>query len=69
MITFVPYPIPVVVEGGKEGYLLYVESGGQFENDVWTVVHCDGGVVRHYTTEQVLIHSNATFVINKKNKK
>lgn len=65
MITFAPYPIPVVVEGNKEGYLLYVQSGGQYENDIWTVVHCEGGIVWHYTTEQVLIHHNATFFIKK----
>jgi len=50
MITFVPYPIPVIVEENKDGYLLYVESGQQFENDIWTIVLCDGGIVRHYNT-------------------
>jgi len=65
MITFVPYPIPVIVEENKDGYLLYVESGQQFENDIWTIVLCDGGIVRHYNTSQVKIFNNATFDINK----
>lgn len=66
-VTFVPYPIPVVVEDGKEAYLLYVESGGQSENDIWTCVHCDGGIVRHYLTSQVKVYQNQTFNITKTN--
>jgi hypothetical protein len=66
MVTFPPYPIPVLVENNKEGYLLYIESGGQHENDTWTIVHKDGGIVRHYLTSQVLIIKNATFDIVKK---
>lgn len=58
-------PIPVIVEEGKEGYAIYVTSGGQFENDIWCVVHCDGGIVRHYLTNQIKIHSNATLGIYK----
>lgn len=65
MITFVPYPIPVVVEENKDGYLLYVESGQQFENDIWTIVLCEGGIVRHYNTSQVKIYQNSTFGIIK----
>jgi hypothetical protein len=64
MITFCDKPIPVVVEG-KDAYILYVESGGQFENDVITCVHLDGGIIRHYASDQVLVHSNATFGIKK----
>lgn len=58
-------PIPVVVEG-QDGYAIYVTSGGQFENDVWCVVLCRGGLVRHYRSDQLLIHANATFNITKK---
>jgi hypothetical protein len=58
-------PVPVIVEGDKDGYAIYVTSGGQWENDIWCVVLCDGGVVRHYRSDQVLIHHNATFNINK----
>ena len=65
MISWCPSPIPVIVEDGKEAYVLYVESGSQWENDIWTCVHCDGGIVRHYTTEQVRIHQNLTFGIKK----
>lgn len=59
-------PIPVIVEGNKEAYAIYAESGGQFENDCWTVVHCDGGVIRHYTTDQIRVHHNETYTIKKK---
>lgn len=56
-------PIPVIVEGDKEGYAIYVTNGGQFENDIWCVVICDGGVVRHYRSDQIIIHKNATLGI------
>lgn len=59
-------PIPVVVEGTKDGYAIYVTNSGTFENDVWCVVLCDGGIVRHYTTDQIKIYANATFGITKK---
>jgi hypothetical protein len=58
-------PIPVVVEGNKDGYAIYVTNSGQFENDVWCIVLCDGGIVRHYRSDQILIHANQTFDINK----
>ena len=59
-------PIPVVVEGNKDGYAIYVSNSGMFENDVWCVVLCEGGVVRHYQTDQIKIWANATFGITKK---
>jgi hypothetical protein len=58
-------PIPVIVENGKEGYAIYVTNGGTFENDIWCVVLCEGGVVRHYRTDQIGIHNNATFDLSK----
>jgi hypothetical protein len=58
-------PIPVIVENGKEGYAIYVTNGGTFENDIWCVVLCEGGVVRHYRTDQIRIHNNATFDLSK----
>ena len=61
-------PIPVVVEDGKEGYAIYVTNGGTFENDIWCVVLCDGGLVRHYRSDQIVVHYNATFEIKKINK-
>jgi hypothetical protein len=63
--VFPPYPLPVIVENNKEGYVLYIESGGQFENDIWTIVHKEGGIVRHYTTKQVKVIQNATYSIKK----
>jgi len=61
-------PIPVVLPDGKDGYAIYVTNSGMYENDVWTVVHCDGGIVRHYATDQIRIHRNATFGIRKETK-
>lgn len=58
-------PIPVVVEENKDGYALYVSDSGILENDVWCIVLCDGGIVRHYTTDQIRIFHNATFTITK----
>lgn len=58
-------PIPVIVEGDKEGYAIYVTNGGSFENDIWCVVHCDGGIVRHYRSDQIKIHNNLTLDIKK----
>jgi hypothetical protein len=59
-------PIPVVVEGDKDGYAIYVSNSGMYENDVWCVVLCEGGLVRHYQTDQIKIWANATFGITKK---
>lgn len=56
-------PIPVIVEGDKKGYAIYVRDGGQWENDVWCVVHCEGGVVRHYLSNQIKVQFNATYSI------
>lgn len=58
-------PIPVIVENTKEGYALYVTNGGTFENDIWCVVLCDGGIVRHYRTDQIRMHNNATLGVKK----
>lgn len=58
-------PIPVIVEGKKEGYAIYVSNGGTFENDIWCVVLCEGGFVRHYRSDQITIHFNATFGVQK----
>lgn len=58
-------PIPVIVENNKEGYAIYVTNSGMFMNDIWCVVLCDGGDVRHYRSDQIKIYHNATFEINK----
>lgn len=57
-------PIPVVVEDSKKGYAIYVINSGQFENDVWCVVLCEGGIVRHYRSDQIRIYKNETFSIH-----
>ena len=58
-------PIPVIVEDNKEGYAIYVSNSGTFENDIWCVVHCNTGIVRHYRSDQIKIHENGTFDIVK----
>ncbi len=60
-------PIPVVVEGNKDGYAIYVTNGGSFENDVWCVVLREGGDIRHYLSNQVKMYVNATLDIKKVN--
>lgn len=57
-------PIPVVTKKGEDGYAIYVESGGMYENDIFTVVLCNGGIIRHYLSSQIVVHKNATFDIN-----
>lgn len=67
-ITIFDIPIPVIIkEGDKEieGYAIYAESGGQYENDCWTCVQLEGGVIRHYTTDQLRIYKNSTYGIKK----
>jgi hypothetical protein len=59
-------PIPVIVQGNLEGYAIYVSNGGTFENDIWCVVLCDDGNIRHYRSDQIKIHNNLTFDIKKK---
>lgn len=61
-------PIPVILPNGEEGYVIYITNSGMYENDVWTVVHCNNGIVRHYTTDQVKVYANGTFGINKESK-
>jgi hypothetical protein len=58
-------PIPVIVENEIEGYAIYVTNGGSFENDMWCVAHCNGGIVRHYRSDQIKIYINATLGIQK----
>ena len=59
-------PIPVVTIDGKEGYAIYVTSGGTYENDIWCVALCEGGDIRHYRSDQIRMHFNATFEIAKR---
>ena len=61
-------PIPVIVEENKEGYAIYVTNGGTFENDIWCVVLCEGGDIKHYRSDQIKMHNNLTFDIIKNKK-
>jgi hypothetical protein len=61
-------PIPVIVEENKEGYAIYVSNGGTLENDIWCVVLCQGGYIKHYRSDQIKIHNNLTFDIKKDGK-
>lgn len=56
-------PIPVIVEDGKEGYAIYVRDGGTFENDIWCVIHCENGIIRHYRSDQVKMFTSGTLGI------
>ena len=58
-------PIPVITPIG-EGYAIYVQNGGTFANDIWTVALCDGGIIRHFRTDQLQMYKNATFEIEPK---
>jgi len=62
-------PIPVVTEHG-EGYVWYVRDGGSFENDIFCIILCDGGFVKHYRSDQFIIHKNGTLnIINNETEK
>lgn len=59
-------PIPIILkeDQSKKGYAIYVRDGSTWENDIWCVVHCQGGIIRHYMSSQILIEKNGTFNIN-----
>ena len=58
-------PIPVYNTQHGHGYAIYVRDSGTFENDIWCVVLCDGGIIRHYQTDQLRMFMNMTFNITK----
>jgi hypothetical protein len=63
-------PIPVhIVSENEKGYALYVTNSGAFENDVWRVVLCNGGHIRHYRSNQIKMYVNLTFDIEKNERK
>lgn len=61
-------PIPVITDHGK-GYLFYVRDGGSFENDLFAIILCDGGFIKHYTSKQFSVEKNGTFEISNHEKK
>jgi hypothetical protein len=64
MIHEFRHPMPVVTPMG-DGYAIYVESSGMFENDVWTVCMALDGSIKHFQSSQVRMWQNATFGIQK----
>lgn len=59
-------PIPVIIkETGQEAMAIYAVSGGTFENDLWTIVLCEGGEIITVRIDQIKIYSNKTFDISK----
>lgn len=55
-------PIPVITKLGN-GYAIYATNSGTFENDIWTVVLEKTGEVKHFRTDQLVVHKNGTFDI------
>ncbi|CAB4144196.1 hypothetical protein UFOVP460_22 [uncultured Caudovirales phage] len=55
-------PVPVKTDLGY-GYLLYVQSGGMFCNDIFAVVMENDGGIRHMLTDQFCVIRNDTFDI------
>lgn len=66
----IPIPVVISVEGQEKqnGYAIYVESGGMFENDIWCIALEEGGMVRHFLSSQIRIFKNSTFSIKEENK-
>lgn len=59
-------PIPCTTPLGN-GWIWYIKENGMFENDELTIVLFDGGLIKHFTTEQVKIWHNETYDITKLN--
>lgn len=64
MITFPPYPIPVITPLG-DGYVVYVKCNQMWENDEICVCLTEGGQWRHFTTDQIKGYQNMTYEIKK----
>lgn len=58
-------PVPVVTPLG-EGYALYTQSSGAFENDIWCVILDDSRIL-HFRTNQLRYVGNGTLSIAKPN--
>ena len=55
-------PMPVETPLGY-GMLVYVRDGGTFANDVFAIVLCKDGQLRHFSSEQFKFLQNNTFDI------
>lgn len=60
-------PVPVITPMG-DGYAIYVKDGGTWENDIWCIALENGGKILHFRSDQILMHKNATFDIQKTTK-
>jgi hypothetical protein len=65
VVTFPPYPIPVVTPLGG-GYVVYITSNNLYENDEVCVALEDSGQWRHFLTSDIKSWHNATYQIHKK---
>lgn len=61
MISFFPFPYPVVTPLG-EGYAVYVSANPMWENDSWCV-QLDDGRILHFSTNQLRGVANGTYEI------
>lgn len=64
MITFCPFPLPVVTPLG-DGFVIYVNEGQMFEDACWAVALKEGGQIRHFTSNQIKVWHNETYGIQK----
>lgn len=65
MISFPPHPIPVVVEGLGDAYIVYIRENGMWDNDEICVALLDGGKWYHVNTQQIRSWHNDTYDIKK----
>lgn len=66
MLVFPPNPIPVVIEGLGNAWVVYVKENGMFEDDEVCVALMDSGQWRHVTTSMIKSWNNSTYGIQKK---
>lgn len=59
-------PIPCTTPLGN-GWIWYIKDNGMLENDELTIILFEGGLIKHFTTDQVKIWQNETYDIKKQN--
>ena len=64
MIHELRKPVPCTTPLG-DGYIWYIKDCGYLACDEYAVILCDGGFVRHFTSDQVKIYANDTYKITK----
>lgn len=57
-------PIPCTTPLG-DGYVWYIKDNSILENDEYAVILCNGGEVKHFTSDQIKIWHNETYGISK----